>query len=182
MNSQTCQLKCFFPSLPLTTFPPLSLHRYTISPLYFIQPSKAKEKNQTTKARRGIILLVEVDKNMIFPAARSAELPSYVCVKSNLMRFSLFLLLKILFPRSPSWTWTVLLLLQSSSPPCGVIKHQPPLPFVAPLYDNRHFPEIWTPWNGHWQMSKISPLDIKHWECIQSSIRCGRYPSWGLQF
>lgn len=40
----------------------------TISPLYFIQPSKAKEKSQAVNKKRGIILSVEVGKKMTFPA------------------------------------------------------------------------------------------------------------------
>lgn len=40
----------------------------TISSLYFIQPSKAKEKSQAVNKKRGIILSVEVGKKMTFPA------------------------------------------------------------------------------------------------------------------
>ena len=36
--------------------------------LYFIQPSKAKEKHQTINTKRGIILSAEVGREMTFPA------------------------------------------------------------------------------------------------------------------
>lgn len=78
---QRLWLKFFSPSFPLNTAYPFLAENYTSSPLYFIQPLKAKEKPDH-KEERGIIFffLVE-DKKMISLLFASAELQPclYLC-------------------------------------------------------------------------------------------------------
>lgn len=79
IKPQRLWLKFFSPSLPLNTASPFLAENYTSSPLYFIQPLKAKEKPDH-KEERGIIFLVE-DKKMISLLFASAELQPclYLC-------------------------------------------------------------------------------------------------------
>lgn len=145
-------------------------YRYTTSPLYFIQLSKAKEQNQLINDRRGIILLLEVDKKMIFPAVCLSWITALCLCEIQFDEIFFVTVERTCLLAVLPQTRLCHCLLQSFSYPWVVIKPHLPSLIIASLYIIRHFPEIWAQQNRNCHMYQKYCLSVLSIDSVYRQI------------